>query len=451
MHARFRATWPLLAMVTAAITSETHAAGFALVEQSASGMGTAFAGAASSAQDASTIFFNPAGMTQLEGGHYAIAAHHIAPRADFQNRGSTAMLGTPLTGPEEDGGQSAVVPNAYWVTNLSDGWKFGLGVSVPFGMSTEYSPEWIGRYHAIESNVATVNINPSLAFRASERLSLGFGLNAQYLEVTLSSAVDFGTLCTLQEMNNTLPPGTCGAAGLSPQSADGFAEITGDNWGYGWNAGLLYALSPDTRLGVAYRSSVRHDITGEADFTVPAAASFMTASGLFTDQAAQASVSLPDTYSVSAHHRVSDRLNVMADVSLTKWSRFEELRIQYPDSAQPDSVTTENWNDTWRIALGGDYRYSDTLTLRAGLAYDQGPVPDDEHRTARIPDGQRTWLALGLGYHLTPSTVVDFGYAHLFVPEQGINNTTEGTLKHTLTGSYNASVDIISLQLSGKF
>lgn len=450
MSVRFRAAWPVLAMATAALTPKVHAAGFALIEQSASGMGNAFAGATSSAEDASTVFFNPAGMTYLAGSHYLAASHLIAPKAKFRDKGSQSMLGTPLTGPEQDGGQSAVVPNIFLLTDLNAGWKFGLGLNVPFGLGTEYDADWIGRYHAIESSVTSININPSFAVRASDRLSLGFGLNAQYIDVTLSSAVDFGTLCTIQE-GTVLPSGTCSAAGLNPQSADGYAEITGSNWSYGWNVGLMYDLGPKTRLGLAYRSSINHDIDGEVDFTVPAAASFMTSSGLFTDQDAQASVDLPDTLSTGIHHQAGDRLNLMADVSWTQWSRFDELRIKYPDSSQPDSVTTENWDDTWRIAVGGDYRYTDALTLRLGLAYDQGPVPDAEHRTPRIPDGDRTWLSLGAGYAVTPSTSVDVGYAHLFVPSPAINNTTEGALKHTLTGRYTASVDIFSLQLRGTF
>jgi len=441
MYARFRAVWPVLAITTAAIASTAHASGFALIEQSASGMGTAFAGAGSSAQDASTIFFNPAGMTYLDSGsHYVIAGHYINLKADFQNDGSQSMLGTPLTGKDDDGGQSSVVPNLYLMTDLNDQWRFGLGVNVPFGLGTEYDSDWIGRYHAIESSVTTININPSFAFKANDRLSLGFGLNAQYIDVILSSAVDFGTLCA--------------AGGCPPQGLDGFAEITGDNWGYGWNVGLLYDLSDTTRLGLAYRSNVKHDIEGEADFTVPAAVpALLTSGGLFTDQDAQSSVDLPGTVTASVHHSLSDRVNVMADVSWTQWSRFDELRIEYPDpsSLQPDSVTTEDWRDTWRIAVGADYRSSDKLTLRGGLAYDQGPVPDDEHRTPRVPDGDRTWLALGVGYALSKSTGIDVGYAHLFVPDVSVNNTTEGTLNHTLTGNYESSVDILSVQLRGAF
>jgi long-chain fatty acid transport protein len=375
-----------------------------------------------------------------------VAGHFINPTAEFSNENSVNQANMPLTGPDDEGGESAFVPNIYLVSEINPDWTFGLGVNVPFGLSTLYDKDWIGRYHAIESTMASVNINPSVAFKASDNLSVGFGLNAQYVDVTLSSAVDFGTLCW-----GLFPQQSCTTAGLAPQANDGYAEITGDSWSYGWNAGLLYDLTENTRVGLAYRSAVRQDVTGEIDFTVPEAASFMTSSGLFTDTTAEANVELPDSLRASVYHAYSDRLNLMADLSWTGWSRFDELRIKYPDSPQPDSVTTENWNDTWRIAVGGNYRYSDALVLRTGVAFDQGPVPDAQHRTPRIPDGDRTWLSLGLGYAFSENVGLDFGYTHLFVPTLNIDNTTEGALENTLTGEYTAEIDIFSLQLRGSF
>lgn len=447
MYTRFKEIRPLLVLTAFGVSSSAYGAGFALIEQSASGMGTAFAGSGSSAEDASTVYFNPAGMTRLgSGDHYVFAGHLILPTADFNNGNSTNQLNMSLTGADDEGGESAIVPNIYTVGDINADWKFGLGVNVPFGLSTLYDRNWVGRYHAIESTMTSLNINPSLAFKANEDLSVGFGLNAQYVDVTLSSAVDFGTLCY-----GALPTASCDALGLSPQASDGFAEITGDSWSYGWNAGLLYDLSEATRVGLAYRSSVKHDVKGNVDFTVPEAASFMTSSGLFTDTAAEATVELPESLRASIFHAYSDRVNLMGDLSWARWSRFDELRIKYPDSPQPDSVTTENWKDTWRIALGGNYRYSNELMLRTGLAFEKGPVPDAQHRTPRIPDGNRTWLSLGLAYEFSEKCGFDFGYTHLFVPKLRIHNTTEGALENTLNGEYNAEIDIFSLQVRGTF
>lgn len=347
MNAHYTKAWPAIAVAGLIITTPALGSGFAIIEQSASGMGTAFAGSGSSALDASTVYFNPAGMTRLgEGNHYVLAGHAIMPSAEFDNRGSHAMLGGPLTGPDDDGGETAFVPNAYLVTSIDPDWSFGIGLNAPFELATEYDRDWAGRYHAVESSVMSFNINPSLAVQATDKLSLGFGLNVQYIDVKLTSAVDFGSLCVLQEMGGLVPGGTCSATQLAPQSADGFADISGDSWNFGWNAGLLYELNASTRVGLAYRGNVKHDVEGDADFDVPAAAAFMTQGGMFTDTGAEATVELPESVTMSVHHDYSDRLALMADAAWTRWSRFDELRIDYTDSPQPDSVTTENWDDT---------------------------------------------------------------------------------------------------------
>lgn len=416
-------------------------AGFALIEQSASGMGNAFAGGAAVAEDATTVFFNPAGMTRIEGRQAVLGLHWISPKADFTDTGSQAGDGSPLTGSGDDGGEEAVVGNAYLVTDLDERWKFGLGLNAPFGLSTKYDADWVGRYHAIESELRTVNLNPSFAVRMSDALSLGFGVNAQYVDVKLTSAVDFGTLIG------------------APQAADGQATIKGTNWAYGWNLGMLYNIDPQTRLGMAYRSRVRQKVDGTADFsypnpTVAGAAAAGLFGGAFVDTDASADVTLPASASVSLFHRYDDRLAVMGDLTWTGWGVFDELRVEYANPNQPDTVTTENWKDSWRLALGLDYTLDPRLTLRGGIAYDQSPIPDDQHRTPRIPGNGRRWLALGLGYRIGKTTALDLGYAHLFVSDTGIDNTLETAypaLNHTLKGDYESSVDILSAQFKVDF
>lgn len=430
--------------------SQGMAAGFALIEHSASGMGNAFAGGAAIADDASTIQFNPAGLTRLNGRELVAAIHSIDPTATVSDRGSTAATGGALTGPNDDGGVPALVPNFYYAAAPSENYRYGLGINVPFGLGTEYDDDWVGRYHAIKSDMRTLNINPSAAFKLGDSLSLGVGVSLQYVEVELTSAVDFGGVCSAQELGGVLPPGTCAAAGLSPQQNDGFADISGDNWSYGWNLGLLYQLSESSRIGFSYRSSVKQEVDGNADFTVPGNAAFLTSTGLFIDSGAQATVTLPAMASLSLYHDYSDQLAVMADISWTDWSVFDELRVTYDNTLQPDSVTTENWRDTIRISAGANYRANDAILLRAGVAYDQGAVSDDQHRTPRVPDADRLWLAVGLGWTLTDTTQIDIGYAHLFVNDANLANTYESsvpTINHTLNGSVEASVDIFSVQL----
>lgn len=432
-----------------------EASGFALVENSASGMGNAFAGGGAIADDPSAVVFNPAGMIRLQGTQLLVAGHYISPAFRFSNNGSTDGLGNPLSGTNADGGVDAIVLNLYTVTELNDRWRFGMAVHAPFGMGTEYDDNWVGRYHALNSNLVTINFTPSIAYRVSDTLSLGLGLSAQYADVILSSAIDTGTLCVTQELLGVLPTGTCSTVGLFPQQSDGYAEISGSNWSYGWNAGVLLSPSPTQRISLSYRSEVVQDVDGRADFTLPGEAAFLSAaSGAFVDTGAHAKVTLPASASLSYWQRLNDKVAVMADATWTNWSVFDELRIHYDNPDQPESVTTENWQDTWRYAVGMNYTLDDTKMLRAGLALDQGPVPDAEHRTPRVPDGDRRWLALGVRYKLSDEAVLNAGYAHLFVDTLEVNNTLESsipTLNATLQGSYEGAADIFSLQFTRHF
>ena len=441
------------AVIFMGVAAQAGGAGFALIENSASGQGNAYAGGAAIADDPATIYFNPAGMTRLNDRELTAAGHIISSRAKFKNEGSTAATGGLLTGPNADGGTTSFVPNLYYVHPLDNDFTLGVGITVPFGLTTEYDDDWVGRYFAVRSSVTTININPSLGWRANEKLSLGAGLSLQYIDVELTSAIDFGAVCAAQEAGGVLPPGTCGAIGANPQALDGFADLRADNLSWGFNLGLLYEFSPRTRVGVAYRSQVKQNLEGKAKFTVPGAVSFLQAANVFVNSDIKAGVDLPDTFSLSAYHELSGKVAVMADWTWTHWSNFNELRIKY-ESSQPDSVTTENWNDSNRYSLGINYQMNSKLKLRGGLAYDETPVPNARHRTPRLPGNDRTWLSLGAGYVISPRVSVDAGYTHLFIDDAKSDHTYESsvpTLRHTLKGKYQASVDIFSAQLNWKF
>ena len=437
----------VLAASVAGLSTPVYSSGFALIENSASGQGNAFAGAAAYAEDASTVWFNPAGMMKLDAAQIVVAGHLISPQSSFSNVNSRDAFGTPLSGPDDDGGIDAFVANFYWVTAIDDHMKFGLGINTPFGLETKYDDRWKGRYHAIATDLKTININPSIAYKVNEQLSVGGGINLMLADVALTSMVDFGSICVAQ-----LGASACAAMGNTPQGADGYADLTGDNFndfGYGINLGLMYDIDQNTHLGVAWRSETKLTVTGDAKFTVPASASFVQAAGLFVNTGLKAEVTLPQSFSVSVAHDMAS-WKLLADITWTGWSSFNELRIRYDNALQPDTVTTENWNDTFRYSIGADYTLDEKWTLRGGLAYDETPVPDAEHRTPRIPGNSRTWLSLGGSYHIDTAFIIDVGYSHLFVSDPPINNTYESsvpTLAATINGSYNASVDILSAQL----
>ena len=428
----------ILAAITSGFSTQLSASGFAITENSASAQGNSYAGAAAAAEDASTIWFNPAGMMKLDSNQIVVAGHFISPSSSFTNQGSTNADGSDLLGDNDDAGIDAFVPNFYWVTAINDEMKFGLGINAPFGLKTEYNDTWVGRYHAVTSDLKTVNFNPSLAFQLNEKLSVGVGLNIMLVDVTLTSAIDFGALLN------------------SPGAADGFGDLEGDNLNgidglaYGLNMGVMYDITPKTTLGLAYRTEMDIDVKGTAKFKVPSAAAPVLSSGAFQPSGAlEASITLPQSFSVSIAHDY-EVLTVLADITWTGWSSFDELRIEYENPAQPDSVTTEDWDDTFRYSIGLDWRQSEKLTLRTGVAYDETAIPSPELRTARIPGNDRTWLSFGGTYVINPAFTVDIGYTHLFISDTKINNTFESSqpaLAATLTGTYEASVDILSAQL----
>jgi len=448
------------------ICSQATAAGFALIENSASGMGNAFAGGSAIADDASTVWFNPAGMSRLKGSQITVAGHVLSPTADFTNNGSNLgpnAGGLPLTGPEDDGGVSAFVPNFYYVTELEgDAW-FGLGVTVPFGLSTDYSDNWIGRYHATKSEVQAININPSFAFKYNSKLAVGVGLSVQYIEATLENRIDSALTCagfqgnTGQNPNDCLHPSFGGTGTLIPgtESQDSSQALQADDWNIGWNIGLLYDLDDQSRLGFAYRSSMDANLSGDVNFTVdpdfqtiinnnPAAPLFLSDTGI------DAGIELPAQISVSYVRDVNTELTLMADVTWTEWSNFNALVIKFDNLMQPTSTQPENWEDSYRYAIGASYKTTDKITLRAGLAYDETPVPSAEDRTARIPGDNRTWMSIGMGYVIDANTSIDVGYSHLKVDDTEVNNSIPLSGQQ-LIGSYDADVDILSVQGNFKF
>ena len=455
-----KAILPLLVASVVCLASHSNpasAAAFALIEQGVKGLGNAYAGGAASAEDASTVFYNPAGMTRLSGRQFVAAGHLVKPSTKFSDGGShiAAALGAAaLTGGDGgDAGDLALVPNFYYTQDLGNGYHFGIGINVPFGLATEYDGDWKGRYQAVRSEIKTMNINPAFAFKASDALSLSVGVNIQYLDAELTQAVDFSVACL-----GTFGGVACAGAGLAtPQNpnTDGFSSNTADDWGTGFNVGALYELSSATRAGLAYRSKINYKLQGDGDFTLPAAVSggaSLQAASLragFADTPITAYITVPESWSASLYHQVNSRWAVMGDVTHTQWSRLPELRIDFENSLKSDGVEALNWENTWRYSVGATYFQNDRWTWRGGIAYDESPIPNPESRTARLPDNDRKWLAFGGSYNGSKGMTVDFGYAHLFISDPQINRT--GALGDVLIGTYSNTVDILSAQLNWSY
>lgn len=438
----------LLIISLICVCKDTLGAGFAVMEQSAKELGQAFAGAPTNTEDGSSVYFNPGAMGQIRGRLVTFVGHLVVVSGRFEDDGSSLsplVGGARLTGGDGgNAGEILLVPNLYYVHELTRRVVLGLGVNTPFALNTKYDADWKGRYHAIDTDVNTVNINPSLALRVSDSFSIGAGLNVQYIDAELTNAIDFGTLCV-----QSLGPIGCNRLGLRPQEADGQLKLEGDAWGLGYDIGFLYSFSPSTRLGASYRSKITQSVTGNADFTVPAAAAPLTQGGVvFVDTDFRSEVTLPESVSVGIYHRFHPHWAVTADALWMRWSRFQELRIQF-QSAQPDSVQTQDWEDTWRYALGVNYFWTPAWTLRIGFAYDETPVPNPVRRIPRAPDNDRFWATAGASYVVSESATVHVGYAHLFFKDPRIDNLS--ATGDRLVGEYSNSIDIFSLQLDWRF
>jgi long-chain fatty acid transport protein len=438
-------------------------AGFALLEQSGSRLGTAFAGAGSIADDATTIFFNPAGLANIEHAQAIVVPTGVLISSEFNDVASLPALGQPLGGEGGDAGGWNLVPAVYASAPLNDRLALGIGVNAPFGLKLEYDNGWIGRFQALRSEIKTTNVNPTLTYRFNDVVAIGIGANYQTIQAELTNAVNYTAviaqglqqLAAAGQIPAVLVPGLINAnAGL-----EGHAQVRGDDTAWGYNVGLMFDIGAATRIGLAYRSSIKYEVAGSAKFTSPTVAQPSGAAiiaaatapnGPLATGPASVDLELPDSALLSLRQGIGDRFELLADVAWTGWSSVQELRV-VRDTGATLSVTPEKWTDTWRAALGGTYALSDQLKLRAGVAYDEKAVPDST-RTPRLPDVDRSWVAIGAHWQTSDAIGLDFGYAHLFSDDAPLRQNAGNTLASgAVIGEQESSVDIVSVQLTITF
>ncbi|MES2213200.1 MAG: outer membrane protein transport protein [Pseudomonadota bacterium] len=406
------------------------AAGFQIQEQNAASLGTAYSGTAAIARDASSAFYNSAALTWVPQRQYAQAFVLAHADVDFQIGQSLSNIGTPSDGAYQvNPGGTAPVPAFHYATRLDPRWVFGLSAAAPFGVKTEYAPTSAARYLATKSAFLTYMISPSLAYRLSEKWSLGFGADAGYV---------------LAELNANI--------GVGDYATDGYQVNKASAWGLGWHVGMLYEYSPATRFGVNVRSRI------------PVAAQGKSVTHLgdtVREQDVFAQVDLPDTVLFSAVHQLTTKVLMLADVQWTQWSRFEALRLKFSSIYAPTGVevtnvveTPEHFRNTVRTSIGTEYHYRDKWTLKTGAAYDPTPTRPG-FRTVRIPDADRFWLSMGVMYRLSARAHVDVGYAHIFfrsieVQDCGPVSATNGmpVTASYIEGAYQTKGDVLGIQIS---
>ncbi len=515
MSHRSRLTLTALTLVAAgAFAPQAQASGFQLREQSPLSQGNAFAGISAGGGDISSLFFNPAVMTQYQDTQFSFGATYVGLSAKFENGAASrtpvlqglGFFTAPVTGANlntisgapnhPNAAISAALPEFNIMYSVSKDLKVGLSLNVPFGLTTEYDANWIGRYHALKSDLKTIDIAPSIAYRVSKEFSIGVAFVARKADAELTNAVDYGTALALKVggglyaaapalMVSPGPgqnsPGANIAMGVptvlgsgptavalpgyaTPGAWDGQAGLKGSGWGYGWKVGMTYEPSDDFRLGFAYHAAMTMTLKGDASFSYPSTLPATDLAALqgagLTNGKGQADLPLPATASLGFDWKVSPTFSLQGEVAQTTWSKFKTLDVKFTSNTAAgqvtDSITDENWNDTTFISVGGTWKLDQAWTLRAGLAFDKSAV-DDTHRTPRIPDNDRKWASFGGSYAFSKKVSVDFGYSRLFISDGKVNLTAGTTAtdnnatRGALTGSIKAAINIMGVALRYSF
>lgn len=396
------------AVMAVCAASAAHAAGFMLTEQSAGALGRAYAGAGVDGTDISGVYYNPATMTLHPGTQ--IQAGFVAVGLDLAYEGND--------GSNENGQYNTqAIPHGYISHQISDSMWVGLAMTVPFGMGTEYDDNWSQADRGISAEVLTFDFNPNVAWKVSDKLSIGAGVSIQYAAADLKKRKDIST------GDLDLPIPISGVA-----SVDG--EIDADSWAWGFNVGLMWSPLENLRFGLSYRSKVNHHADGDMDITNPklngesshpdygSVSDILNSQfpGLLGSHSASASLSAPAWAMATAAWDVNALLSLYATFRWTDWSSFKELDIDagsYQGVLPLGDTIKNEWQDAYLVSVGADIRFTNWWTFRAGIGYETSVIDNPRYRTTIIPDADRWWFALGSSFQATENMQIDVSAAWL--------------------------------------
>lgn len=404
-----------------AVADMAPGAGFALYEGSA--RGNSLGGSlVARADDPSALFYNPAGITQLPGFQLMGGTTAILPKTDVV----TIEAGTKIRSETEN--NVWIPPHLYSTCQYTDSIWFGLGIFSRFGQGTEFDETWPGRYNSYNAVIQTLTVNPNVAFKVNDRLSLGVGASWMWLDLTLEQKIDFGKLSG------------------NPSVLDVDQSLTGDSCGYGFNLALHYRAFDWMSLGVSYCSRIKQKMEGEADFSRPSG----VPASMFNDTRVSGETTFPDMAFFGVTLYPVDRLTVEVDGVWTGWSTYDKFTIDYRDPILSDvrSITKEKkWDDVWRLQVGVEYKALDWLDLRLGYVWDDSPIPG-ETADYIVPGNDRHLYSLGCGLNWR-EWIADFSYTYLYVERRSVNARPEdGVLGSRFE---NGHVHLIGFSLSYRF
>jgi len=401
-----------LLIVSFVVSTQLFASGFQINEHGARGM--AMAGAYTAlALDGSALYFNPAGLSQLNGTQIMVGATVIAPSSSF--RGVSPAI-------DESSMKSAIFNpiNIYLTHKLNEDWAFGFGVNNQYGLGSTWDENWVGKYLAIDTEIQTFYFTGAAAYKFSDKLSLG--VTASYI---------YGNVAINKKQS------------LAPFNADATIDLTGTAGSFGYSVGLLYKSTDMMNIGFNFRSGSKLEFSGTADVTAPSALISLLPSG-----DVEAPLTTPYNATVGLALMPSKELTVSADFQYVGWSSYDKLEVTFVESGVI-STSIRDYSDGWIARLGAEYHMSDEFDLRGGLLYDSNPVKD-ELVEPTLPDADRIGLNIGFGYKITPNLSIDLAYLFLRFAERKIENSevdyTNGAAG--FNGTYNSSAHLIGLNLS---
>lgn len=398
-----------LTIAVAAASSQLLASGFAVNEQSISGMGTGFAGRSSAAEDASTVYGNPAGMARLKREQVNVGAIVLDASTDIKHTSG-------IPGGSNDGDMVPLIkiPMGFYVKPINDKWAVGVGIYAPFGLATEYENGYAGRYYGEKSDVKVVTIQPTISYAINDKVSIGFGPTINRISGELDSSVIPGTLSQ--------------------------AKVKGDDTALGYNVGILVQATDKTRIGLTYHSMVDYKLDGHTTLSSNALPAALQ--GKFD---ASLNIKTPESTNLSLTHQLTDDITLYAGSTYTRWSRLKDITVKNSGVPAPiggsfGTITEEqNWHDTWSHAVGAAYQLNKQWVLRTGVSIDQSPT-NNADRSPRIPSGDRRSFSLGAGWSPTDDVTIDLAYFYLKEDDTKVNRAspTQGTYAATFKNSLNA-------------
>jgi long-chain fatty acid transport protein len=432
---------PVLFFTPILFATSAYATGFDLREFSPSSLGVSYAGAAANGVNASTTFFNPALLTEGNGFDFSLGATAILTDSDG-DYASTTSAGTPAGGNGKPSGYvtKTVIPSLALRTRLTDKLAVGMTFTVPWGMRTKYDPDWAGRYYALKSEIQTRNVTFAAAYKLLPELSIGGGLQVQYVKAYLSKAIDFGTV------------GYSYGMGTVPGKNDGFGTMTANDWGLGYTFGLTWKPTDRLTLGASYRSRIAHTVAGNEryDYDKAGVAKYLNANaGLFENSTVKAAIDTPSVATFSAKYVADERWTLLATADWTGWYSFQSILAIPGNEVQPSDYNAMNWKPSWMGSVGIEYKLDDAWTLRTGTAYDATPT-HTQNRTPGIPDNSRIWLTFGASYQYSDAVAFSLAYCHMFGGHTDIDlkaSDTGNAARGNLTGTGTLVINLVGLQM----